>query len=811
MKNTIITALFALGMAGVAQADPLTDVYDASTGYVTLDRSDGTTYCSFTNGYGWADAKIPHSDTNYFIGRAQMRTPKDDKGGTRFAGRRLVLRTSSGNVCAINHPSSYEHNLTYPEVEFIRGHYNVMVAKSRVTFEKTIVSSLEADPFRFVHGQNTTVKDTTFTIDFGKVLGESGTSLKFENGNGKPIIVTYVLSGDFSDYQGQLLFRNQASASVTQSSLGGANVCVGTGCVFRCANSTPDFTVGGLTTQDAFASLQFDTTNRVNVKNLSLAEGSTLQVKLDWANRSMTRLDVSERVTVMGSEKPKIVVSCDGEIDVSQCLRFPLLTLPRDKGQLSADMFELVRPTAEQTSKYGLLPRFELSVETDGDVQTLYVGYREIVEKQKSDSDGSWMTDPTQWRDGILPTSDAGVGKDFYVPSSYTMYLTQSDNRASKHVVFGGSSLTVRGNLFTSGGNVASFSVPELIFTSSMLTCYGGGCSTNVFGGSANACVFKGGTITLLNEFEVFTYQGRYVIFDSEVQGDGTLRMRDRGNNLEGGSLWLTQMNTNFTGKIGFKANSDRKGVCFESGFSRYLVTDQRNLGGRQPSFVADAVNLGSYGAIVALGDVTFDEPTRGFTVSSKGQFIAENGAALTIKNRLTFNRDAELHLRNGSAANGRFALGGAGAAPALSGGAGSATLSITNTMFEVLSADAVEGLNVRFEAGATLRLSSSAEGDLAAVGLRNTAGSIASGRTDGKIPVAFDVTGKSEGEILTGVICTVSADSPLTADAFVLADSHPFGSNSKSYALRVTENTVGDTKVFTATAVSGGTLVIFR
>jgi hypothetical protein len=147
-------------------------------------------------------------------------------------------------------------------------------------------------------------------------------------------------------------------------------------------------------------------------------------------------------------------------------------------------------------------------------------------------------------------------------------------------------------------------------------------------------------------------------------------------------------------------------------------VSDSRNLGGPMASFAPDALLLSSHSLLETSGSLTFDEPTRGWSIKGVGRIRVESGETLTITNKqITYSGEFR---KEGA---GVLKLGGtvkftedAADLPLV----GTNILSIAEGALMPVDAMAFDGLEVRFAAGAKLMLDLSATGDLAKYGMYN-------------------------------------------------------------------------------------------
>jgi hypothetical protein len=211
----------------------------------------------------------------------------------------------------------------------------------------------------------------------------------------------------------------------------------------------------------------------------------------------------------------------------------------------------------------------------------------------------------------------------------------------------------------------------------------------------------------------------------SELHGDGTLGLVSYSTSADARAFYhITGENNNFAGRIhlfhdAFGGNNKEK---FEADPDKYCVTlyvsDSSNLGGPMQSFDKASLLLANHSLLKTKGSLTFDEPTRGWSINGVGRVHVYADETLAIANKQItysgeFRKEGEGLLKLGGTA--RFT--DAALETPLEG-----TNILSIAAGSVMPADvtAFDGLEVRFAAGAKLMLDLSATGDLAKYGMYN-------------------------------------------------------------------------------------------
>ena len=185
-------------------------------------------------------------------------------------------------------------------------------------------------------------------------------------------------------------------------------------------------------------------------------------------------------------------------------------------------------------------------------------------------------------------------------------------------------------------------------------------------------------------------------------------------------------------------------------------------FGGRYEGGAAwRSIHVNNYGCINVVGDMTVDEPTRGFFVDGGVQFNVSDGKTLTLGIPVTYGGEM---IKKGS---GKLVLGGE--ARFVDGSSetlpqeGANVLAIDKGSLKVTATNALNGVCAKFAKGTELCLDAVPENaDMAAYGIINTRWNVpfVCGEDDGAIRVRLENTEAAESLArFSCAICTVAAE----------------------------------------------------
>jgi len=470
--------------------------------------------------------------------------------------------------------------------------------------------------------------------------------------------------------------------------------------------------------------------------------------------------------------------------------KFPLITLKAGaSGDLSADDFDVTSTytVAEETGLTAcpscLYLRYVVETDSETGDKTLCATHRRIVYLK---NEGSAFLDVNKelWSDG----ETINATNDYYVIDKQIYTIDDTG------YVFPGASLTVRYRI--RGSSTMTMSISDLrIVGYNAISVY-----------QKNMLTFKDGTITTIKDtvpFQFQCYNGGGVL-SSEVRGDGDIAFRGRNNYEDTMYIQyvLSNLNTNFTGNIrayrvlpfeGDGVGHDPTNECVS-----IAVSDQRNLGGAKDEFDAEALSLEALSVLDVDGSVTFDEPTRGWSIKGQGRIDVEEGATVTVTNKqITYSGE---FMKEGA---GLLALGGTAKFTEEQSDtplAGTNLLSVLEGSLMPLSTNAFDGLAINFAAGTGLVLDAAATGDMKTYGLYDVKwDSPITVAGDAALPVSFRLPPDfNPKKTVTYGICTVSEAAANSIEVADFAVTAPGGMSAQ-----VTKGAAVDGKVTFSCALS--------
>jgi len=843
-KDACLCGALALGLASGASAVTVktaTGLGNTSRAETMFTEAIGRNTSSTWNGkYYYEDELAPHDDADYDC--AAMMSPA-------FVANSTTNHTFGGKSCAASHVSLYcyaPNQITFPR--------DGLILKSGADFRDRVERA------------------NTYLIN-GKVLCKTGTTyIKKTTGSDAtaPNRVTYLFKDSFSSESASStlqLPQYKARAGLLDLQLGGdvsaftgtieVNPTLGTNWLsfvganqtfpgkvkltrnaeLRSAGSATSITT--LEVSDSTSVLRIAATNDLTVGKLTLAAGKTLEVVSGWSPRHGGHLILSDVSALAGTLAISVDVPAitQAMLTNSTC-KCAILTVP-----VAFDNYTVTCPETMPVRDFtGTLPELSYVTETNGATKTVYLVHKKIVLNVKSfGSKTDLLTNGEYWSDGEPLTNSAAI---YWIGNSGCNFNrdTTAYTNAFKDITF-----VVGRDFYVSGSDfeakrlqmVASGSATPVYVT------YGGRANTvrDITGGKTysfpNVSTFTAGSFEFVRDTSISadrsvaiqSYDGHFLNFRGPMSGNSDLRFKARGCTAKtpayGGYVYFENGMQNFTGKLISDWVSNFTNALGQSTWdemssdygSKWVVSKTSNLGAPRPSFTFDALKLQYLNGLYNLCDVTLDDLTRGIYVTggtadnAVGFIVTPGGTTLTIKQALRMNG------RLKKAGSGTLVLAQEEAQKLTFAQAGQATPVAQCNIFRVQAGNlkvttkfAADGFALTFTNGTSLVVTPGATAETNS--LYNVKGTVASectGDLAGKIPVSFDTAGASVGEELSGVICTVASSSALTTDSFVMTTAKPFGSTGTSYALTVTEETVGDTKVFTATAKPRGAMLFLK
>lgn len=743
------------------------DVYDASTGYVTLKIKELngaiTPFNVAEENEWWSDGLPPHGTTNYFVARGQtLSTPQKTTVNHAWQGGRLV---SDGKIWLVSGTT-----ITIPDLVCLGSSASFYTAGSPGPLCGQItIQGMASNPVVFYH--NTGSK---MILD-AMMSGEDDSMFKFDKAYRNAEVF---IRGDWSAFKGTLLLtRDQPNTDKQGVTTNG--YYIETAAIAGKLKATSGATVD----------TKLVITNAVTVGALELDDGVELVFGGDVsAANALGCLTVTNSMTLNG--KPRIVVGSI-DADVATGYSHPLLQFKEKEGQeLSLDDFEIVGgEIVNPLGQYQL--KWEIGDSTtDGYKELRIVKTPPVGDLVRNIPDAvvgkgfSAFTD-AQDPNGKYYWDDQGIPQagNTYVASNKNLYV--KGPKSSLPYEFPGAALYLVDTTFTSAGSAteaAGILANELYWCGGTVQVWGGGAKDTALHPSVVWFTIGGGRLftyagtTIKNT----SFNGSGVKFASELIGGGTLELNvNNANKASGRKSYnaLTGLNTNFIGRVLVTACSEPV-VCPGDNLTApsddycvsLMVTNGLALGGAVPSFTYDALILNRYGRLwISKRDVELaDGLNRGVYINGIGRMEVGEGLTLSVAWPVTVNGTFRKQGAGTLALGGtmRFTDGGEETLPS----ADKNLVRIEGGVLRLDAAHALDGAAVTFVEGTKIVLKESAtEDELAVKGLVNVKGDfvaarVASEATDGAIAVDIDASGCATAESATFGLFTVPTEAEATA-----------------------------------------------
>ena len=738
-KLEIRIAVFAMALSAILTAlggyGNLPDVFDSTTGYVTLSSSDstGAGNQSFFLKKNWSDGDAPHPGANYYVpsGRwlgtphvdsdVEVQMADDPSGYLTFQGGTLVV---AGYIWHLN--GTYE--FTFPDLHMLPGAYIHYTAIKPTLHGTMTVYGTSETPVRI-----NIAMGTAFSIPFDmKINGDSASFLATDWGTQTPSWLK--LTGDLSEYYGTLrvgVGTSTASSNVgfwiLQESLGGtvelprakASLVVG---------STSGLTVGGLRVTSADTRLFIDGT-KLNAASPRL----TITNRLEMTHSAYVMMN---NISGSGTGTPGIG-------------GFSEPTTPGD--------LKLIRMTPEAIAN-GNWTDAKLSEKFSPPA----AGFERSFFHWRDDVDGGktlWLVtcvmhnnlDDAQARSSLTFSTKTAGGTDYY----WNNDTNPSDDPESPGKCYYASNRNIYtpniGNdfyafpgktLFLSSAGLYAFNASlgfvcdELVLRNSEIRMASQGApdsSRKDESGNAYTVWKVRGGIRVSGSNTLTCYGVREMIqVEAEVEGDGDIKattLNIAASYLDDtGAHEFAALNTNFLGKVKVSV-ADNTTKYADQGIVvpnwqqhvRLFVSDERNLGGARDSFAWDALYLEQYSDIYALNNVTFtDGWNRGIAIGNIGRMNVPSNLTMSIWRPLNVNGNLVKEGNGTLALGGTLTFGGSAQSATPTGGAN--LLTVAGGRIKPLAKDAFDGLAITFTNNAALCVDGTpADAALRQYGLVNT------------------------------------------------------------------------------------------
>ena len=801
-KRGVCAVLSVMVLAAAATSfggyGDLPDTFTASTGFVTLTAADntGAGNQSFFLPLNWSDAQPPHADTNYYASaRWAFATPHQnadvaarlevDPDCLTFKGRTLVIAYRLWHL-------NDSYSFTFPDVRFLPGGTIYYTGRKSSLLGNATVYGTSAKPTR-IHFKSTAASFTLQELGFA-FKGDAASCMVLSWDTEKVFPFFVRLTGDLSEYSGTLRVGTNLSATnsvgfwIATDRLGGtvelpidqASLAVG---------SENGLTIGGLKSMADNAKLFLGgdlvntTTPRLTVTNsLELARPITLFMN---------------QVYVKGT-----VIMFSAPVYPTEPGEYPLIRLAPETVQNGGwTKSALTRMFVLSTVRAPVCSELLWRDDADGgktlclETGVLHNGLDDgstrdsFVYPTKTSGVTDWY-----WSHESCPADDENSADISYF-SANAVYFPRITNYRfpGKMYVLTGSGYGINVN----ANNIDSFDCDNLVWRGAGLHMWGSKVSYSPKRYDEAGDEYKyfalQGTLRVLSGYgdnNIRVYGGTKVArIESEVVGDGDLYLRAYHSvsayTSARGSIELTALNTNYTGKISVTMNTKSfdNGVSVPNWTQRatLFVADERNLGGRRDAFAWDALLLNRYSDLVPLNDVTFtDGWNRGIAIGNIGRINVPGDLTMAIWRPLNVNGNLVKEGGGTLALGGTLTFGGSSQSATPTSGAN--LLTAMGGFVKPLAANAFDGLAITFTNNAALKLDGApADADLLKYGLVNTkeaTAPIALAPNQATLPVTVDFGAATEPpaeQWTVGLVTLETTKAEALRPLMVLANRAPF------------------------------------
>lgn len=533
------------------------------------------------------------------------------------------------------------------------------------------------------------------------------------------------------------------------------------------------------------AAYQVPTNGTVTAQTLKITTGVTLFSLYDGTAASVRHpFEVTSALTLPSGKVPVSVryaagvTGGPGEVEI--------LKVPTSVQTISVDDFEIVPGlVADIPSGFKIPTVTNMVVKVEDGMQTLCLYPRDLVRMTQNETSHHIGGYADCWSDKQVP--HAGVD-----------YYTARFNSILGGTFPAGASLSI--DRVVQASRVAA---DDLRLAAIQFQSYGG------LTWSGHAYLLPDSS-SMMN---VLVYSGNYASFplSVELSGPGNFWVMYRGalnDTLWGGNVYLTGLNTNWTGKLKLACQA---GLKFDDEVHNVtlFIEDERNLGGQLESFTYDAFRIADQNILAVTNDVTLSATqNRGILIENDARFNVTSQTTLAVNRQITFNG------RLKKEGEGTLALG---ATPKFTNGtsdmpvANSNQLNVAAGAIQPLAATAFDGLAVAFAENTAIVLAADAtDADLVAYGMKNTKWETPFSWPEGLVDVKFTLSGGDWSRFpktQLGVL-TVADETLAQAARAKLHAVYPQKNLGATFSIR---NNADGTATVVATLSQTGCMVIFR
>ena len=788
MMLSAVAAFFAYGYGN------LPDVFDATTGYVTMTGSDTGDLQSFYKAGNWSSGNPPEPGTNYYVAANRtFATPLTaamveeqkliDEDCQTFKGDKLVV---AGTFWHLN--GSYP--FTIPDMRMLPG------SSIKYTAVKTSLAGMLT-----VYGTHDSPSWVNFVMNAVKALSLDFTikgdaeSCLATTWSDKPSTIR--MHGNLSGFYGTLRVgaadlsaeNENIGLSLSSEHLGGTiELPIDHACLFL--ESANGLTAGGLRVTHSNTRLFIDglklnaSTARLTITN-SLEITNPSYVMFQGVSYSATSGQVPTFPSFVEPTSP-------GEVKVIRLTPEAVANGGWTNGRLAG---KFIPPNSPKFERSELLWRDD----ADGG-KTLwlvtFVMHNSLIDEQARSSltFSTKTADGTDyyWNNETNPADDPESSGKCYM-SRNAIY---TPNVGSTFYTFPGKSLFMSSAGLCGLNASLGFACDELILHNAEIRMAStGGLDSSRRDENGNAYkVWKvrgGIRVTGSNSLTCYGV-GEMIRIEAEVEGNGDIKATTVNSSSsylnDAGVHEFSALNTNFLGKVTVTAVDNTTkyadlGIVVPNWQQhvRLFVSDERNLGGARDTFAWDALYIDQYSELVPLNDVTFtDGWNRGIAIGNIGRMNVTNGLTLTIRRPLNVNGNL---VKNGG---GTLALGGTltfgGSAQSTTPTAGANLLTVMGGFVKPLATNAFDGLAITFTNNAALKLDGmSADVGLLKYGLvdtKETTAPIALAPNQTTLPVTVEFGAETEPPAVqwtVGLVTLETAKAEALKPQMALSNPAPF------------------------------------
>ena len=768
-----ITMVLAAAASLVGFAE---DVYDETTGFVTLLKSDGssgTAGHSLSTAGNWSDRLAPHNNppTNYYVKSGWYAYA--DSGELNFPSPLYV----AGSIVP---RAGSKESATFADLKMLDGgrlYYSLLY---NLRGNIAILATDADNPAKLVHSRSASDAMKLYAALSGaedsqaEFIGNYGTyfpNLKIKAGS------------DWTAFQGTFRIADNLGLDIQECSLDtpgtlalGSNtwmyVKTGYPCSFGGLQFGNDSTVTNYAKMDVSGTLRTGTNmtwrllngaSRVStVGTMEIADGTYMHFTAPSGTPEM--FDVTNRISI--ETGVTMYYGVDGALDGTQ-REFPIFRMSPEA--VAAGMPDFSASKFSFKTFVGPLPQAYVDVRDDVETpggKVAYLTHRRIIRYCGANQFGdeaahSMDTDVDQtgvWTDGLFPHPDC----DYFLGSSTNIaFRAATAEHPNRVTTFPGGALVLN--------DLAAIYLYGVDVCISNLHAYGRGTVYQRSGES-----WLRGSLTLHRYGDTKRFVARVISsgtlhLESNISGDGDMVADNYYPRDDGGTLFLGGMNTNWTGKLVSSWTKDSAAPDpSETVHLRIVAGDARSFGGGNATFLHNAVQLGNYLELHLTNSTEFTESRRGFLISGNGCLNVDDGNTATLRAPITL--DGTLRKTGGGVLSlgGRMRFGlNDDLEDATAPTDGNNAVLVQSGALKAVGADALDGAALTFSEGTSLHLDlRPADEGLQQNGFAFT-NALSSITCAGTLPVVFD--GGNAEDVAAGVtvpVCTVDA-----ARAEALAD----------------------------------------